>query len=186
MSADARRRTSSRAWRRLAPALLIAAAAVTLLGQNSLGADGGSSPPATATTSTTTSRPCDNVRVGLCRTLTLPSGSAIRYAVVRPETAAKPTGTTPALIVDQGGPGTTAFGANWIGDNLHRQLPSRLRDRALLVLEEPWVTRAYPQTCQQALTAYFRWAHDGVDAPAPDVARPCQLWEGTASWGWTP
>jgi hypothetical protein len=130
---------------------------------------------------------CAGVRFPECRSVVLASGQQVRYAVLRPDAPAE--AESRAVVVDLGGPGIALFGLHWPGATLRTEVPVSLRSRPLIVIEEPWVTAAYPERCKLAATGLFRSVHGsagtGDDAAAGTVS-DCDLFSPADTWGWTP
>ncbi|MFG1995013.1 hypothetical protein ACGFJ7_34065 [Actinoplanes sp. NPDC048988] len=126
---------------------------------------------------------CAGVRSPECRSVTLASGRQVRYAILRP-TAAGPQ-TTGAVVADLGGPGISLFGMHWPGDALRQQLPKQLQASPLLLIEEPWVTAAYPPECKAAVSSLFHSVHV-LATTGETVSTSCKLYDHDQPWGWTP
>ena len=117
-----------------------------------------------------------------CRSVVLPDGSTLRFAVLGGQDSPDRQ-PRQAVLVDAGGPGLSIFGEQW-PEVLERELSSDLPDATLVLLEEPWVTSEVPQACDEAVTVNFRAVHasDPTAEPA-SLSQACGL--GTGRWGWT-
>ena len=125
--------------------------------------------------SPTVREPCSSVTVG---------GRTWRYALLR---AGAPTART--ALVDIGGPGEAVLsGRNGLG-GLRAAHPSLAGRYNLLFVEEPWVTRAPPAGCQDALGAFYRavrGAQGTAAARGAAVARRCSVGAEPRRWGFDP
>lgn len=126
---------------------------------------------------------CRGVRAqALCRSVRLPGGEQIRYAVLQPSSDEEASPARGATVVDLGGPGVALFGANWPGAAL-QAVTDRLRT-PIVVLDEPWTRTPYPAGCRRAASDWFTALHSGLEAPSARFATTCRL--GRGLWGWTP
>lgn len=108
----------------------------------------------------------------------------VRYAVIRPRRA---HAYAPAVLVDLGGPGLAIFGQQWPGDRIRTLLPATLRDSALVLIEEPWVTGTETPSCRRETAQLFTQAHLGhPTTKAAAVGRSCGIFASRSPLGWTP
>ncbi|MDQ0423879.1 hypothetical protein [Cellulomonas iranensis] len=165
-------------WLALAAVLvLVAGLALTARSLWPTRADASTDPPTVAANSSTSADPCEASSREGCRSVRLSNGSQIRYVVLKSDDAQLDR----AVVVDPGGPGLSILGAQW-PDVIDDHLQAALEDRPLVLVEEPWVTRQLPETCRQALRAWFTATHRGTQPG--DLVGPCEVADG--QWGWTP
>ncbi|WP_027341618.1 hypothetical protein [Hamadaea tsunoensis] len=115
-----------------------------------------------------------------CREIAV-DGRTWRYTLQQP---AAPT--SDAVVLDLGGPGTSALSGSFNLAGLPDVLPDLMRRFNVIIVEEPWVTTPVTDGCDQSLSAFYHDIRNGDRSAAGPVRSSCGLGAASSPWGFSP